>query len=132
VIDPVRQMLQRVQAAPFVSVCRATAEALPFPTAYFDGLLCSDAFHHFRDQDRAAGEIARVVRIGGGVLILDPEPIGLYRAVAVLERSLGEPGALRTAEDMESLMAAHGISGRAVRQDGGSYLFFGEVRSDDG
>lgn len=132
VIDIVDQMLQKVQAAPFVSVCRATADALPFPTAYFDGVLCSDAFHHFRDQDKAAREIARVVKAGGGVLVLDPEPIGFYRAVSVLERLLGEPGSLRTTEETQSLMAAHGIYGRAVRQRGASYLFLGEVRSNDG
>jgi len=132
VIDPVRQMLQKVRATPLVSVRLAAAEALPFPTAYFDALLCSDAFHHFRDQEKAVTEMARVVRTGGGVLILDPEPTRLYRAVALGERLLGEPGALRTAEETEALMAAHGVYGRAHRQRGGSYLFVGEVRRNDG
>jgi len=131
VIDAVRQMLKKVQAAPLVSVRLATVEALPFPTAYFDALLCSDAFHHFRDQEGATEEIARVVRTGGGVLVLDPEPSGLYRGVAIAERMLGEPGALRRVDEMQTLMAAHGICGKAVRQRGSSYVFLGEVRRKD-
>ena len=131
VIDATRQMLQKVQAAPLVSVRLATVEALPFPTGYFDGLLCSDAFHHFRDQEGATEEIARVVRTGGGVLVLDPEPSGLYRGVAIAERMLGEPGALRRVEEMQTLMAAHGLCGEAIRQRGSSYVFLGEVRRKD-
>jgi len=127
VIDVVRQMLRWVPTDPLVSVRLATAEALPFPAAYFDGLLCCDALHHFKDQDRAVQEMARVVRPGGGVLVVDAEPTGLNRAVAVFERFLGEPGAFRKTDDLCRLMEAYGIQGEATAQRGGSYLFLGVV-----
>ncbi|NLV72888.1 MAG: class I SAM-dependent methyltransferase, partial [Actinobacteria bacterium] len=100
VVDPIEQMLLRVPADPLASVCLATAEALPFPEDYLDGLLCCDAFHHFKDQDIAAAEMARVVRTGGGILILDAAPVGVYRAVAAAERLLGEPAGFRKPDDL--------------------------------
>ena len=46
----------------------ARAEALPLPDASVDGAVCSDAWHWF-DGARAADELARVVRPGGGVVV---------------------------------------------------------------
>jgi SAM-dependent methyltransferase len=45
-----------------------SAEALPLPDASVDGAVCSDAWHWF-DGTRAADELARVVRPGGGVVV---------------------------------------------------------------
>ena len=132
IVDPIKQMLRRVPADPLVSVRLATAEALPFPTSYFDGVVCCDAFHHFKDQSAAAREMARVVRPGGGVLILDAEPTGPYRTIAVLERMLREPAGFRTTDDLRDFMSARGIVGTATRQGGSSYLFLGSVRRTDG
>jgi len=44
------------------------AEALPLDDASVDGAVCSDAWHWF-DGERAAGELQRVVRPGGGVVV---------------------------------------------------------------
>jgi SAM-dependent methyltransferase len=44
------------------------AEALPLDDASIDGAVCSDAWHWF-DGARAADELARVVRPGGGVVV---------------------------------------------------------------
>jgi SAM-dependent methyltransferase len=44
------------------------AEALPLPDASVDGAVCSDAWHWF-DGARAADELQRVVRPGGGVVL---------------------------------------------------------------
>ena len=70
VLDATPQMLRHVSSHPLVSVREGVAEAIPFPAGHFDALLCSDAFHHFSDQDVAVHEMARVVRPGGGVLVL--------------------------------------------------------------
>jgi len=132
IVDPVRQMLQRVAAHPAVSVRLATVESLPFPAGYFDAAFCCDAFHHFRDQHAAAREMARVVRPGGGVLILDLEPTGANRAVGAVERLLGEPGGMCTRADLEALMAGHGIVGSASLIRGSVYSFLGSVRPTTG
>jgi ubiquinone/menaquinone biosynthesis C-methylase UbiE len=120
------QMLRRVDADPLVSVRLARAEALPFPDSCFDAVLCCDAFHHFRDQNAAAGEMARVVRPGGGVAIMEMEGVRSQRIVVGLERLLGEPGAFMTATAMERFMKVRGITGTAARQgDSSSYVFVG-------
>jgi demethylmenaquinone methyltransferase/2-methoxy-6-polyprenyl-1,4-benzoquinol methylase len=128
IVDTTRQMLQRVDPAPWVSARLASAEALPFPDAYFDALICSDALHHFRDQDSAMREIARVVRPNGAVVILDGFPKGSDRFWAWLERLLHEPAAFLTPEALEQLTAAHGIRGSATRRGRNTYVFMG-VRS---
>lgn len=128
VIDPSPQMLRRVSADPHVSVRLAGAEALPFPDDCLDAALVCDAFHHFRDQDAAIREIARVVKPGGGVLVLDAEPTGANRCCACLERILREPGGFMTASALEEFLYARQIKGTATRQRGSSYLYVGSVR----
>lgn len=128
VVDQTPQMLARVSARPHVSLCLARAEALPFPNDYFDAILCCDAFHHFRDQGSAVDEMARVLRPGGGVILLELEPTGINRRVAALERLLGEPGVFRTMPDMERFLAARGIPGTCTRQGRASYVFVGSVK----
>jgi SAM-dependent methyltransferase len=49
------------------------AEDLPLPDASVDGAVCSDAWHWF-DGPRAADELARVVRPGGGVVVCVTHP----------------------------------------------------------
>jgi SAM-dependent methyltransferase len=127
IIDPTAQMLQRVDAYPWVSVRLAAAEALPFPDGYFDALICSDAFHHFRDQDAAGREIARVVRPGGGVLILDFDPRGSDRIWGYLEQLVGEPAGFRTPDGMAQFFSSHGIHGEGKRERGSGYSYVGTV-----
>ena len=52
---------------------RGRAEALPLADASVDGAVCSDAWHWF-DGARAADELARVVRPGGGVVVCTSYP----------------------------------------------------------
>ena len=46
------------------AVCRAQAEALPFTSSGFDGVICKVVVP-YTDEVRAVGEIARVLRPGG-------------------------------------------------------------------
>jgi SAM-dependent methyltransferase len=50
------------------------AEALPLPADSVDGAVCADAWHWF-DGARAADELARVVRPGGGVVVCVTYPL---------------------------------------------------------
>jgi ubiquinone/menaquinone biosynthesis C-methylase UbiE len=50
---------------------QAPAEALPFPAASFDRVISTSAFHYFRDPEGALGEMKRVLRPGGQVVITD-------------------------------------------------------------
>jgi ubiquinone/menaquinone biosynthesis C-methylase UbiE len=46
-------------------------EAMPFPDGDFDFAVCRSAFHHFPDPDKVLGEMKRVVKPGGRLLIMD-------------------------------------------------------------
>ena len=125
IADVTPQMLGLVEPHPLVSLRLAAAEALPFPDEYFDAVLCCDAFHHFRGQDAAAAEMARVVRPGGAVMLLEMRPDGWGRLLAAVEKLLGEPGHFKLPEEMKQLWSLHGITGTAEGQGGISYLFLG-------
>jgi SAM-dependent methyltransferase/uncharacterized protein YbaR (Trm112 family) len=50
-------------------VCMPADSALPFEDGVFSGVVCSDAFHYFRQKSIAAREITRVVRDDGAVVL---------------------------------------------------------------
>jgi SAM-dependent methyltransferase len=50
----------------------ASAEALPFPDATFDGVLLNEVLEHVRDEVRTLGELRRVLRPGGYLAIMSP------------------------------------------------------------
>lgn len=74
------------------------AEALPFPTGAFDACVCSLLFDHLPNIDRAIGELARVVRRGGRVLISNIHP-----AMALT----GAHATFRDADDGPNFIRSH-------------------------
>lgn len=128
VLDPTPQMLRYVPDEGPVNKVRGTAEAMPFAEDSFDAIIVTDAFHHFRDQPGAVREFARVVRPGGGVLILDLDPTSWYmRLIVLAEKLLGEPGAFLTPDQMCEFMARHGIAGHCTPMKGPGYRYIGTV-----
>ena len=65
-LEGMRAALTRAIGAQRVRAGRA--EALPLPDGSVDGAVSGDAFHWF-DGDRAAAELFRVVRAGGGAVV---------------------------------------------------------------
>jgi len=57
--------------APNLAYDQGDALHLEYPDASFDRVLCLEAAFHFPDRDRFLSELARVVRPGGRVLIVD-------------------------------------------------------------
>lgn len=130
VLDPTPEMIRYVPAEPLVHAVLGTAEKMPFDDDHADAVIISDAFHHFRDQDAAATEMARVVRVGGGVVIIELDPRGLVMgSIVIAEKLLGEPGAFFTQEEMCEFFDEHRIDGECTRMKGPSYRFVGEVIS---
>lgn len=129
VLDATPKMLSYVPARPDLETVLGRAEAMPLPDGAFDAAVVSDAFHHFRDQDGAASEIQRVVRCGGGVLVLELDPRGpaMRAAVFVERRILGEPGAFLTPDEMCAFWERHGVEGTCAKEHAASYRFLGEV-----
>lgn len=94
-IDPgeaaIRDAAARVPGATFEL---ASAEALPFEAARFDGAVVLNALHHVPDPGAALAEAARVVGPGRPVVVVEPLAAGSFFA------------ALRPIEDETAIRAA--------------------------
>ena len=70
-LDPLADDYARLGAAEHsMDYVAAGAESIPFPDGYFDIVCSFNSLDHVDDLDCAIGEIKRVVRIGGLVLLL--------------------------------------------------------------
>jgi ubiquinone/menaquinone biosynthesis C-methylase UbiE len=127
VLDPSPEMVAQMVPHPRVTAVVGTAEKMPFADASFDACIVSDAFHHFRDQDGAIAEVRRVVRRGGGLLMLEFEPNGWMLPIVWGERLLGEPAAFHSADALCKYLAARGIQGSSERVSPTNYRFLGTV-----
>lgn len=123
---------------------RGDAERLPFPDGAFATVLSNSALEHMRDIDAVLGEIARVVRIGGRVVITVPTPhyqeaffwSRAFRAVRLgplaraYERSVNaifHHAHVYSAREWARRLAALGLAGEVVAP----YLSDGVIALDD-
>lgn len=125
VLDPTPEMLAYVPASPRVHTVLGVAERMPFPDDAFDAVVISDAFHHFRDQDGAVREIARVLRPGGVLFMFEFDRRGWMRLIVFGERLLGEPASFFAPDELCAYLSARGIDGECVSTSTSSYYFFG-------
>lgn len=63
---------QRVANLPQAHILCAAGEQLPFPDSYFDLILSHEVLEHVQDDRQAAGEMVRVLRPGGRIIVFAP------------------------------------------------------------
>jgi SAM-dependent methyltransferase len=86
--DAMRHLLERLQ--PEAEALAGTAEAIPLPEASVDAVFVAQAFHTF-DDVRAIQEIARVLRLGGPLILMWNLPAGPWQpSAAAAEEILAE------------------------------------------
>src|SRR2546423_9833196 len=69
-VEPSGDMLRTLAAGvPGAETLEGTADRIPLPDSSVDGLFTAEAFHWFATRE-AVSEIARVVRSGGGLVLL--------------------------------------------------------------
>lgn len=73
VADVSHGMLAQAKAKNNLALSLAHAEKLPFSDGAFDRVLVVDALHHFRDQRRAVADLLRVLKVGGILVIEEPD-----------------------------------------------------------
>jgi dolichol-phosphate mannosyltransferase len=54
-------------------VIQASIFALPFPTAWFDSVICSEVIEHVPDDPAVIGELTRVLKPGGTLVLGTPD-----------------------------------------------------------
>jgi demethylmenaquinone methyltransferase/2-methoxy-6-polyprenyl-1,4-benzoquinol methylase len=72
VSDLSHRMLKKAREKKICPV-QAHAEHLPFGDGFFDRILVVDALHHFCDQREAIGDLLRVLKPGGRLVIEEPD-----------------------------------------------------------
>jgi ubiquinone/menaquinone biosynthesis C-methylase UbiE len=109
--DLSRPMLSQAQGKGDVRPVQAHAECLPFPAESFDRIVVVDALHHFCDQREAIGNLLRVLKPGGRLVIEEPDIQRLVvKLVAVAEKLALMRSHFYSAEQIRSMIAAHGLA----------------------
>ena len=87
------------------SLVQGSLEQLPFADGVFDLVLCSEVLEHCPDDDKAIGELARVLTSDGLLVISVPMP----------PPAIEDPAHVRdgyTVEQLQELLSAHGLECR--------------------
>jgi len=85
---------------------QATAESLPFPDGSFDLVFSTMTFHHWSDQQKAIGEVKRVLAPRGRWLLADIVARGPMALVARLLRI----GHVVSPSRLDRMLAAEGLA----------------------
>ena len=111
-VDPSEGMLAVLRARdPDIDAKQASGTALPFPDATFDLVLSVATLHHITAPDdvrRTLGEMVRVSRPGGRILVWDHNPRNPYwrRLMARVPQDTGEERLIPEREVLGGLRAA--------------------------
>ena len=88
--DPSRQMLklagERLGDEPRISFTQFLAHELPFDPGQFDRILCLNAFHFYREQQRVMRRFCDILKPAGRLYLLDWNRSGFFRIVNCLIR----------------------------------------------
>ena len=114
-----------------VSYAAADASSLPFGSGLFDSTYCVAVLQHIRDVGGAVSELARVTRVGGRLLIVEPDNAARYwfsslasgmeafamgqRFFTALALARGESPAAQTGPLVPGLLRAHHIQPVSVQ-----------------
>ncbi len=91
-VEPDTHALARSAAAlPGGTFIRGVGEALPVADDVADAVMLLRSYNHLRDLARALAEVARVLRPGGILLLVDNVSFGLARSAAQLVRARAIP-----------------------------------------
>ncbi|MDZ7373594.1 MAG: class I SAM-dependent methyltransferase [candidate division KSB1 bacterium] len=110
VLDRSAGMLAMARRQGGLLLVRGRAEELPFRDEGVDLVLIVDAFHHFDDHRRVLSELSRVLRVGGRVIVEEPDAgLWLVRAASLLERLMGLTSHFVPPEVIARQLAARGF-----------------------
>ncbi|MCP4711669.1 MAG: class I SAM-dependent methyltransferase [Planctomycetes bacterium] len=88
-IDYAREKTRDLKLEKRISFHVGDAEHLPFKDNAFDVVTCCNSFHHYPYQDRAVGEMHRVLDRNGRLILIDgyrDDPIGFFIFDICVER----------------------------------------------
>ena len=101
-----------VPANSVAEVVRGDVLELPFENKSFDVLICSEVMEHISDDERAMGELARVVKPGGRVAVTVPRTLPERVNWALSDEYHNVPGGhirIYTRRELEQLLRSSGF-----------------------
>ncbi len=118
IADLSQPMLREAKSKLWLLPVQSYVERLPFPNGYFERVLTVDALHHFCDQRVAVGELLRVLKSGGRMVIEEPDirsfPVKL---VALAEKLALMNSHFLTAEAIRGLVEDNGATAHIERDN---------------
>ena len=118
VSDETPAMLRQAREKGLCRTVAAAAECLPFADGAFERVLVVDALHHFADQRQAIGELIRVLKPGGRLVVEEPDLKRLtVKFVALAEKVALMRSRFYAPEQIAQMMASHGLQPRIERDE---------------
>jgi ubiquinone/menaquinone biosynthesis C-methylase UbiE len=112
---------------PAVKAFVANAEQIPFPDSYFDKAFAVNSFHHFRDQDNALEEIARILKPNAYLVIHDGNRSRLSSSQCVESKISRELVRFMTPTELETMTRRHGFVIKLIRPVGNGYFMLATI-----
>jgi len=111
-------MLRQAKRKGSLWTVKSDAGRLPFCDETFERVLVVDAFHHFADQEHSMGEMIRVLKKGGRMLVEEPDVSRWAVKVAALgERLMLMKSRFLPPPSILELFARHGLSAHVAESD---------------
>ncbi|HEX9976805.1 MAG TPA: methyltransferase domain-containing protein [Dehalococcoidales bacterium] len=127
-LDFAERMLKKARAKGFnrgIAYLQADVGHIPARPESFDAIVCYSSFPHFPDKPKALGELRRVVKKGGQLLICHTSSRAQINAIhrqvpAVKNDTLPDEA------EMQGMLAAAGFTGIRIEDKSDSYLVSAE------
>lgn len=122
VIDPSRALVAQCRRRGVLGIV-GSAEDIPLSDESVDKVLLVDSFHHIAGQIRAVGEVQRILKPGGQVLLVEFNPNTWGgAAISFMEWLLNMGSTFHAPMELATLFAVGGFKTRIERSHKTQYL----------
>jgi len=116
-LDQSLQMLRKAQAKGLEPL-RGDVARMPFPDASFDRVVVVDALHHFSNPRASIGDLMRVLKPGGRLVIEEPDiRLGVVKLVVLAEWLAVMGSHFFTPDEIRDMVVSYGATAR-IEADG--------------